>query len=420
MVLLQHHGGHRVLRLLTRAAIVVVAASCGDGARDAPSGDAVATAITNGATTTGDLGVVALVRGDTLVCTGTLVAPRVVLTAAHCVPDGAPPDVVFGATLAGTRVGVVAAKRHPTFDAATFADDVAMLLLADRAPSGATTWPLATAAPDVGLALRIVGFGRTASGDTSPAAKRVGTTRVASVGARDFTFAPSPSQTCEGDSGGPAFATAGGGEAIVGVTSSGDPACAQSARDVRVDAYAAFIAPWIAATADGAAGAGERCYYAAMCADAAACAPALDDAKLAFCAPACGANDACPAGLACLSDGAKRLCRHAPPSPGALGATCRDASDCAAASCVAPASGGASVCAPTCFADLPGFCTSGYVCAKVAGGASSACFVAPPAPSSSGGCRAARVADFDGGLAVALGVALTLWRRRQGGSGVRG
>ncbi len=430
MVLLQHLGGHRALRLLiarlaialvARPALAVIAcAACAACSSEAPP---VATAtslaaITNGTPTDADLGVAALVKGGTLVCSATLVAPRVLLTAAHCVPDGATPDAVFGSTVAGGKLlHILAVKRHPSFDETKLTDDVAMALLDDVAPLGAKPWPLPPTpldASSVGLALRLVGFGAMGPNDTTPALKRVGTARVASIGATDFQLAAAPSQTCSGDSGGPAFATIGGVETIVGVTSSGDPACAQMARDTRVDAYASFIAPWLAATADGAAGAGDRCFYAAHCAPSAGeCARALDDATLSFCAPACDANDACPAGLRCLAGAdARKLCRHAPPSPGTVGASCHDASECVGAKCVAPASGGGAVCTATCFPDLPGFCATGARCSAVAGEAGQfACF-APETHTETSGCTLGGRGN-SGAFLVALALSAALTRRRR-------
>ena len=404
MVVLQHLRGDRALRLL----IALFAGACGAPAEDSREEATLEAraAITNGAATS-DANVAALVSGSTLVCTATLVSPRVLLTAAHCVPD-APPDAVFGADPArGTRVRVLAVKRHPTFDAKTLADDVAMLLL-ESAP-GATPATLASTI-DAGLAIRLVGFGKTSASDTSPPLERVGTSTIASLGAKDFSFGPSPSQTCGGDSGGPAFATIGGVEVLVGVTSSGDTACASMARDVRVDAYRAFIDPWLAQTAAGAAKAGDRCFYGANCASG-ECAPALDDPALSFCAPPCDAG--CPAPLACIADGSgRKLCRHPAPSPGALGATCADATECASGRCLAPASGGSGVCTSTCFRDVPGFCASGYECAAASGTSDLACFA--PKPSEARGCsvRGGRGAN-DGPEGFAIAIALLFLSRRR-------
>jgi hypothetical protein len=373
----------------------------------------------------------------TLICTATLVSPRVLLTAAHCLADGLVPDVFFGASPGdgGAPAAALAVSIDPTFDADTLTDDVAMVLLADVAPAGATPWPLPSTplpASAVGTSLRLVGFGRTSASDTSPPLKRQGTASLASLTASTFDFSPSPSQTCTGDSGGPAFATQNGVEVIVGVTSSGDPSCAANATDMRVDAYASFITSWIAATAEGAAAAGDRCWYDANCAlGAGACTAALDDATLSFCAPACGSGDACPTGLKCLADpsGASgtKLCRHPTPSPGAAGAPCGADGDCANASCLAPASGGPPVCAATCFPDLPGFCPSGDSCAAIAGSdaGASACFFAPvgfggtTAPAEtygSSGCNAAGSGDFDAGL-LALVLAALVQRRTRARSG---
>jgi hypothetical protein len=437
VLLLRHHGGHRALRLLSTrvagAAVLAAAlASCGDAPRAdqrTHEGTNVGTsesAITNGTATTGDLGVAALLQGGTLLCTATLIAPRVLLTAAHCLPGAPYPDAFFGSAPAGagTTLHVIAVLRDPTFDASALTDDIAMALLDGDAPAGATPWPLPTTllgASSVGLALRLVGFGRTGPSDTTPAEKRVGTAIVGSLTPTELTFSPSPSQTCSGDSGGPAFATSDGVEAIVAVTSSGDPSCAQTATDTRVDAYESFITPWLAATAEGGAAAGGRCWYAANCAaSAGTCAAALDDATLSFCAPACGASDACPAGLQCLagSDGA-RLCRHPTPSPGALGSACHAATDCADATCLAPASNGGSVCTLSCFQDLPGFCASGYTCATVADqdGGASACFAPATASraNANSGCNAGGAND-SGDAIVGLLIAATIALRRRYGS----
>jgi hypothetical protein len=358
-----------------------------------------AESITNAMNDDGDPGVAALMQGQTLVCTATLVAPRVLLTAAHCLQSDTPPDAFFGAApdQGGTRIAIVDVHRHPQFDPSILVNDIALVLLHDPAPG--TPWPLPTTPLAQGATLRLVGFGRTGATDSTPPRKRQGTAILGTLNASDFYFAPSPSQTCEGDSGGPAFATVNNVEVVVGVTSSGDPMCTMNARDIRVDAYAgAFILPYLAATAEGAAGAGARCFYPAQCAGGAPCTPALDDPRLSFCSPACNAG--CPSGLTCVEG----LCRHPTPSPGAMGAACSDASQCLDGACAARAGASMPLCTRTCFTDIPGFCPSGYACVATQSGGD-ACFATP----SDSGCGV----GGSGSPSTWLLLLLFAWRRRR-------
>lgn len=100
-----------------------------------------------------------------------------------------------------------------------------------------------------GLAIRLVGFGVTGGGDEAAPRKRWGATTIASFGDDDFRFLPTPSQTCNGDSGGPALAQVGGEEVVVGLASSGDSSCASYGRHVRIDANLAFVESYAVAYA---------------------------------------------------------------------------------------------------------------------------------------------------------------------------
>jgi hypothetical protein len=175
-------------------------------------------------------------------CSGTLIAPTVVMTAAHCVYESGkagsflgiarPSDIsvrvgsrnVADATL-GVAAGVVAVLPQPHYrwDGTRRLHDIALLALDRSMPQTPAT--LAEQRPDVGEALLIAGYGRTSmADDTPPGALRVGLIEAADPASCQLvseSFDPSwlfcgaaatdpmvPGGTaCYGDSGGPAFAS---------------------------------------------------------------------------------------------------------------------------------------------------------------------------------------------------------------------
>ena len=209
--------------------------------------------IVGGAIDVGDEAVVAIVERPlcseefTIVCTGTVVGPRTVLTAAHCVPPGAAREVRVGAKL----VVVTEAIRHPSFDDATHAFDLAILKLAEPADVAPIAMPTATLdASFVGAAARIVGFGVESAGAIADGNRRSGSMQIESIDARTFVATPNPGNTCGGDSGGPVFVTVGASEQLLGITVAGDPTCVARAVDGRVDiSVADFLTDAIAAPA---------------------------------------------------------------------------------------------------------------------------------------------------------------------------
>jgi secreted trypsin-like serine protease len=220
----------------TRARILAVAAAVSLTAVAPPS----AHAIVNGdrAGDGRDFMAALLVNGSQF-CGGSVIAPQLVMTAAHCVADGSAEglSVSVGATdyRDGTEIDVTSVTVHPDYDDDPSAD-VAVLRLASSAPVSPITlsgpsddgleapgspavvagWgsqtPLVGQVPPLDSELYEVELTVVADDDPS-----CGTSSPANqVCAADFL-----EDSCQGDSGGPLFADLPGGEVQIGIVSSG-------------------------------------------------------------------------------------------------------------------------------------------------------------------------------------------------------
>lgn len=202
--------------------------------------------IVGGRTTTpGDWdGVVAIVAGGGL-CTGTVVSPRLVLTAAHCLVDlgeGAEDQikVYYGSTLqAHAPVGVTQYGSHPKFCPGCKEDiyDYGYVVIdADFEVGGGVILPLANEdeweqAMVPGREVTLVGYGEdpeVGGIDAGIGVQRQVTTTIRRLTARGFEFYAGgmDQDSCKGDSGGPAFVNLGNGiTRLVGITSRGSDPC---------------------------------------------------------------------------------------------------------------------------------------------------------------------------------------------------
>jgi len=237
-----------VQRGIGAALVVWVSSGCGDHPQattehDVRVGEAHQPII-SGAPADGDRAVVGLVyelgSARALLCTGTLVASRWVVTAAHCAVPLQPVAIAVGSSFdESVEVGVQQSVLHPGFDADTLDHDLALLRLFE-APDAA---PLELAPRDQpsteGDLVRLVGFGLTA--EDEPRRKRQGTAQITESERHSFRVEAAPSLPCSGDSGGPAFATVDDRELLVGVLSSGDWECVDHGTYVRVASYRDFL-----------------------------------------------------------------------------------------------------------------------------------------------------------------------------------
>lgn len=370
--------------------------------------------VTNGAADPGHPSVVAIVdsSGHTA-CSGTVIDPHFVLTAAHCVvPElahGA--RVVSGASVASPAgsAPVAALRTHPGWDSSTFANDAGIVVLGAAAPVPPAT--LATAPPAVGSLVTVVGWGETTADAGDYGTKREGTARVTAVGTLSFDLDPGPSQPCVGDSGGAAFPGGAAGELLVGITSHGDPACAMRATFTRVDTVTAnFVVPTLAALGPGTARVGARCLYPEQCAGGAgACIAAPDQPGLSYCTASCAANADCPAAMRCALGARGTECLYPGRTPGAFGGACKVDEDCFQDVCIA------GICTESCV-PTGDSCPAGATCQEQGNGIDFYCAPGPAAAKS--GCSIASGAPGGDAGAFALElvalVAVARVRRRGG------
>jgi secreted trypsin-like serine protease len=200
----------------------------------------VAASLTSGTITDGDPAVVEIVEHDRSICTGTVIAPNVVLTAAHC----ASLELAVGIhRLAVDRVII-----HPRFEPVTLANDLALLVVARELGIEPVVLARAGDLSDhlTGTEVRLVGFGL-ASIEDPEQAKREGWSVVAESPPSHLHLTPAPSQPCLGDSGGPVFID----DRLVAVVSWGDARCEAYAYAQRIDLDDPFIDDVLAGDVSG-------------------------------------------------------------------------------------------------------------------------------------------------------------------------
>ncbi len=402
-----------------------------------------------------DPGVVALTRGGSdSFCTGALISPRVILTAAHCIDMlGADPNaaIYFGSDISsgGPQITVRTKKQHPLWTGdLSGGHDIGMMVMDFAAADPTTAHQLNTSTDVSGLVgedYRHVGFGISTAGVNADGKKRTGTTTVSRTQGDVIISGDENVSVCFGDSGGPAFLTIDGKEVIAGVHSytTGD-LCSPPNGDTNVQVYADdFVIPWIqendpSCGLDGVCGAigclddpdclpcgpdgtcvedcelldpdcstqlvGEICRAPSQCTSD-ICAAYRPDPDYSFCSEACDpGNDSCPDGMSCqdiIPFG--NICYYDKDPPGVLGDSCAAHAECGSYKCED------SLCVIPCDLSVGLRCPEQFECESRNDGADYYCY---SLPKEDGGCR---IAGGNNGWGVfLLGLCLLgLGRRRR-------
>ncbi|MCB9637757.1 MAG: trypsin-like serine protease [Myxococcales bacterium] len=274
-----------------------------------------------------------ITAGQRSFCSGTLIAPRVVLTAAHCIDAFAQ----TGGAAIEYRIDVpvdtknyksifvpvdqASCKQHPQYDRQQVLNDIAVVILT-RPVFEVPTVPFNTQKMDaswVGRELFFMGYGRLSPSDTNPAPFKY-STKMPITGVdpnspqgtktNTVSYLGNNTAVCQGDSGGPAMIELNGVMHVAAVTSHGTSLnCSGTSYSYRTDPYVSWIQGFVDqfSTCDGAT---PTCGKCATCDANKQCAPKAVSAEASNC-KVCKADTDCANGGSCVQVGSGKRCAQA-------------------------------------------------------------------------------------------------------------
>lgn len=235
------------LAVITIVLSILVVAGCQFGAENQEPEKSSQTII-GGSEFEGLPAVGALLRNGKMWCSATLIAPRKVLTAAHCLEETDFSSLMF---VGGTDISnplyslkVSSIKIHPRYDTFGIRNDLGLVFLSQDAPVEPMALIDHIDESWVGTDLLFVGFGDDDGVFHSGSGiKRAVQMSIVKMLEKTFGYGSSKKNTCNGDSGGPSFfQQTDGSYRLVGVTSFGDTYCMEYGIHTRVDMFKDFIA----------------------------------------------------------------------------------------------------------------------------------------------------------------------------------
>ena len=318
----------RSIRFITTGAFACAIAACAGASPDDSAGS-IADDVSTGSVEVvhgvpdrnRDPAVVAIDIAGEALCTGSLIAPNVVLTARHCVSEtteqvqcparspqiqgnrAASTLTILSGDDAESARELAKGKTIVTPSSNELCDEDIALIQLDREVTSITPLSVRSGEVSEGEHLRLVGYGK--SGDESGAGQKLLRTNVpvVSVTAHEFETGEA---TCNGDSGGPAIDETTG--EIVGVVSRGGPTCEGSdTRNIftRTDAFASLIASANSPVKKnpGKYGKTPPADMGASCSSGAECSAGVcvksSSGGGAYCSRTCDVRDKCPASYSC-------------------------------------------------------------------------------------------------------------------------